>query len=162
MLRTGLVALAIAVIAPAGQAFSQTIFAYPNQGQSQEQQDMDRYQCHTWAVQQSGFDPMQTPTASSPPPQQESTGPGVVGGAAGGAAIGAIGGAIAGDAGKGAAIGAVSGGLLGGVRSQRQNRQNQQARQNWEQQQAAQYQNARNGYNRAFAACMEARGYTVS
>ncbi len=92
-------------------------------------------------MQQSGFDPKQTPTASSPPPQQESTGPGMVGGAAGGA---------------------VSGGLLGGVRSQRQNRRNQQARQDWERQQAAQYQNARNGYNRAFAACIEARGYSIS
>lgn len=32
-------------------------FIYPNQGQSAEQQATDRYQCHAWAAQQTGFDP---------------------------------------------------------------------------------------------------------
>ncbi len=41
MLRTGYRALAILLLAPSGQALAQTIFAYPNQGQSQEQQDQD-------------------------------------------------------------------------------------------------------------------------
>ena len=30
---------------------------YPAKGQSQTQQDKDRYECHTWAVKQTGFDP---------------------------------------------------------------------------------------------------------
>ena len=34
-------------------------FIYPRNGQSQKQQDQDRYECHDWAVNQSGFDPTQ-------------------------------------------------------------------------------------------------------
>ncbi len=36
---------------------STQIFAYPKQGQSEAQTDRDRYDCHLWAGQQSGFDP---------------------------------------------------------------------------------------------------------
>jgi hypothetical protein len=32
-------------------------FVYPKNGQSESQQSDDRYECHAWAVQQSGFDP---------------------------------------------------------------------------------------------------------
>ena len=141
---------------------AQDVYAYPNQGQSQEQQDKDQFECFNWSKQQSGFDPMAVPTASAPPPQDQSTGPGLLGGAAVGAGAGAIGGAIGGNTGKGAAIGAAAGGLLGGLRSNRQKNSNQQARQDWERQQAAQYQQARNNYNRAYSACMTARGYTIS
>lgn len=35
------------------------LFAYPRNGQSQEQQSRDRYECHKWASGQSGFDPTQ-------------------------------------------------------------------------------------------------------
>jgi hypothetical protein len=63
-------------------------------------------------------------------------------------------GAIAGDAGKGAAIGAVGGTVVGGSRARR----NQRAAQANSQ---AQTQGAMDTFNRAFAACMEGRGYTV-
>jgi hypothetical protein len=33
------------------------VFVYPRNGQSQKQQDKDRYECHAWAMEQSGFDP---------------------------------------------------------------------------------------------------------
>ena len=33
------------------------MYIYPAKGQNQQQQDKDRYECHTWAVQQTGFDP---------------------------------------------------------------------------------------------------------
>ncbi|MCE6982447.1 glycine zipper family protein, partial [Pseudomonas frederiksbergensis] len=33
------------------------VIAYPAQGQSPQQLDRDRYECHRWAVQQTGFDP---------------------------------------------------------------------------------------------------------
>jgi len=148
--------------APSAAPLAQDVYAYPNQGQSQEQQDKDQFECFNWSKQQSGFDPMAVPTASAPPPQDQSTGPGLLGGAAVGAGAGAIGGAIGGNTGKGAAIGAAAGGLLGGLRSNRQKNSNQQARQDWERQQAAQYQQARNNYNRAYSACMTARGYTIS
>ena len=36
---------------------SDQLFVYPNKGQSPEQQENDRYECHRLAVQQSGFDP---------------------------------------------------------------------------------------------------------
>jgi hypothetical protein len=36
---------------------SDQLFMYPKNGQSAEQQDKDRYECHRWAVSQSGFDP---------------------------------------------------------------------------------------------------------
>lgn len=34
-------------------------FVYPAQGQSQAQQDTDRYECHRWAADQTTFDPTQ-------------------------------------------------------------------------------------------------------
>ena len=73
-------------------------------------------------------------------------------------AMGAAMGAIAGDAGKGAAMGAAGGGMVGGVRGRRQGQQQQAAQQQATQaQQQAQLQE----YQRAFSACMDARGYSV-
>jgi hypothetical protein len=34
------------------------LFAYPAHGQSEQQQSQDRYECHTWAAGESGFDPV--------------------------------------------------------------------------------------------------------
>jgi predicted lipid-binding transport protein (Tim44 family) len=154
--------MALALTLASGPAAMAQAFYYPTQGQSQAQLDQDKGECHVWAVQQSGFDPANP----APPPTQTAatgTGPGIVGGAAGGAALGAVGGAIAGGkAGKGAAIGAATGGLLGGmVRSSRKSdhaQQEQQTRSSYD----AQMAGLRDGYNRAVAACMQGRGYTVS
>jgi hypothetical protein len=44
------------------------MFIYPQNGQSPEQQADDRYQCHSWATQQSGFDPTQV--GGGVPPDQ--------------------------------------------------------------------------------------------
>ena len=35
------------------------VYVYPNRGQNAELQASDRYECHAWAVKQSGFDPTQ-------------------------------------------------------------------------------------------------------
>lgn len=145
----------------AGPVLAQDLIVYPAKGQSQDQMEKDKFECYSWAKQQTGFDPMQTPQATAPPPQQEARQGGVVRGGARGAAVGAVGGAIAGDAGKGAAIGAASGAMIGGMRRRDQQRRQQQAQDQWAQQQAAQYTQARNNYNRAFSACLEGRGYTV-
>jgi hypothetical protein len=133
-------------------------FVYPDKNQDQQQQDLDTAACERWAKEQTGFDPSQTPTASSPPPSDNSSsvGGGAVRGALGGAALGAI---I--DGKDGAGKGALAGGLLGGMRSSSKNRQSAQQQQQWEQQQMAQYNNNRSKWNRAFSACMEGRGYTV-
>ena len=80
-----------------------------------------------------------------------------LGGAAKGAAIGAI----AGDTKKGLKIGAASGALVGGMRRSDQKRREEQNRQQWEQQEVANYSQNRNNYNRAYAACLEGRGYSV-
>ncbi|MBK6658466.1 MAG: glycine zipper family protein [Proteobacteria bacterium] len=126
--------------ATAVQAQQGGAFVYPKAGQSEQQQSKDRYECHQWAVQQTGFDPSTAPPiASAPPPQaygqpvqqqapQQSgggflgignggmlPGSGVMGDAATGAALGAAGGAIAGNAGQGAAIGAVASTLFGAL-----------------------------------------------
>jgi len=47
------------------------------------------------------------------------------------------------------------------MRRRDQRRSQQQAQQQWEEQQAAEYAQKRNTYNRAFGACLEAKGYTV-
>lgn len=36
---------------------SDNVFVYPRNGQSPDQQARDRYECHSWAVAQSGFNP---------------------------------------------------------------------------------------------------------
>ena len=41
------------------------VIAYPKSGQSADQQANDKYECHSWAVTQSGFDPAQRSTASA-------------------------------------------------------------------------------------------------
>ena len=138
------------------------MYIYPSKGQSPQQQDKDRYECHTWAVQQTGFDPSRAnpgnpnyldPQAAQPSQRH------VVRGAGRGAALGAVGGAIAGDAGKGAAAGAAMGGVSG-VFKRRDERQQQAVSQ---QQQQAQAQASQiNSYQRALAACLQGRGYNVN
>jgi hypothetical protein len=38
---------------------TERIFIYPRQGQSEELQAKDRYECHSWAVSQTHYDPTQ-------------------------------------------------------------------------------------------------------
>ena len=137
------------------------LYVFPKSGQSNEQMEKDKHACYSWAKNQTGFDPMQQPTASSPPPPQQESSASGVRGAAGGALAGLAIGSLSGNAGRGAAIGAVSGGLIGGTRRHSQQRQQQQAEQQWAQQQANEYQHRRNEYNRAYGACLEGKGYTV-
>jgi len=42
------------------------LIAYPKNGQSQEQQGKDKFECHRWAATQTGFDPTQTGGGSAP------------------------------------------------------------------------------------------------
>ena len=144
----------IVFFALAPPAKAQEFFVFPNEGQSQDQQDQDEFQCMRIARERTGFDPMATPTATSAAP---ATRGGAVRGAGRGALLGTAVGAIAGNAGRGAAMGAAGGGLMGGMRRRDSNSQQQQ----WGQEQAANYQSNRNNWTRAFTACMESRGYTV-
>ena len=144
------------------------LYIYPKNGQDEELQRRDRYECHVWAAQQTGFDPSTyqapTPVAHGHPPRQRDHefGADPITGAAGGAAMGAVGGAIAGDAGKGAAIGAGVGALLGAFRTlERDSHKTTQKQQREAAAQRAEIESARHDYNRAISACLEARGYTV-
>lgn len=140
-----------------GVAWSQSeMMVYPKEGQSKEQQEKDNFQCYGWAKGESGFDPMAPPTATTPPPQQQARRGGAGRGALRGAAVGGIV-----DGSDGAKKGAAAGAVVGGVRRRDQQVQQQQEQQQWEQQQGQQYQQNRDRYNRAYAVCMEGRGYSV-
>jgi hypothetical protein len=118
---------------PAGQP---SVYAYPQKGQTAETQARDTAECQAWARQQTGFDPL-TDSAKG-------AGVGALVGAVGGAAAGAAIGAATGNAGTGAAIGAAAGGIGGAGVGGTYN-----------------YTKSKDGYDRAFAACMGGRGYTV-
>jgi hypothetical protein len=130
------------------------LIIFPNADQSPEQQEQDKFACYSWAKGESGFDPMAPPTATEPPPQEQPKRGGLLRGAARGAVVGEI---VDDDAGKGAAAGAV----VGGMRRQDQKRKDAAERQRWEEEQARIYAENRNRYNRAYAACLEGKNYTV-
>lgn len=140
----------------AGNLLAAELIIYPTQDQDEAQQALDDSQCRTWAKGQTGFDPMAPPAPTQPPPAQ--------GARKGGLARGALRGAVVGgiiDGSDGAKTGAAAGAALGGMRRIDQNRDQAQARAQWEAQQKAQLDAQRASYDRAFAACMEGRGYTV-
>ena len=147
--------LGVAALLVALASAAQQPIIYPAKGQSAAQQNRDQGDCHVWAKHSTGIDP--AVVAQQPVPQETGTATGggerargAARGAVGGAAIGAI----AGDTGDGAAAGAVVGTMRGG----REARQNQAAR---NQQTQTQQQQTTNTYYRAYAACMEGRGYTL-
>jgi Glycine-zipper domain len=153
---------ALLVLTGIANAQSGDLYIYPAKGQSQALQDKDRYECHSWAVKETGFDPSRPSTtgaSSDQPKPYQASQPHVVKGAARGAALGAVGGAITGNAGKGAAAGAAMGGLAGGFRRVDERRQHSGQQQAQSQTENA---NGRNSYNRAMAACLQGRGYTVN
>ena len=145
--------VALAVVLCASLVGAQSVYIYPEHGQSAEQQTRDKAECSQWATNETHFDP------AAPPPTAQGAAPtgGAVRGAARGALAGVAIGAIAGDAGKGAAIGATAGGLGGAFR-----RRDAQAEAAYQSQQAnAQYEGRRAEHKRAMTACLEARGYSV-
>ncbi len=141
------------------------VFAYPNVGQSEEQQSRDRFECHQWSVTQTGFDPTTAAPlprrAAAPPPNPNQgyserrrrdrgflgigdggffEGGGMMGDAATGAALGAAGGAIAGDAGEGAAIGALASTVFGAMSRSSSGSSSSSDRQRQQQQRQQYYQ----------------------
>jgi sugar (pentulose or hexulose) kinase len=136
------------------------IYVYPAQGQTPERLDRDRYECHAWAVKQSGYDPSD---ASEPPRRRIRvvSGPSPGEGALMGAMTGAVLGAVVSNpwhAGDGAAIGAVAGAVLGG--SATASRESN-ARAEEQRQRSSATDERADGYRRAISACLDARGYTV-
>lgn len=143
------------------QPVPQQIYVYPARGQSAKQTERDRYECHGWAVKQTGFNP----SAPGAYPQRVVVEPSNPPGS--GTAVGAIAGAILGAAiggpyhsGAGAIAGGIAGAAIGSAADA-----NAQAQADAAQAQAnGTYQRSAAGatnYRRAFTACMSARGYTV-
>jgi hypothetical protein len=129
-------------------AEAQNLYIYPSRGQSQEQQDRDRSECHNWAVSQTGFDPTRsTRTPGSAAPRQTANSSS---GNLEGAAIQALGGALGGGTGG---IGSAASALAGQV-----GRQGQAGTVPPQQASPAQM----DGYKRAQIACLQGRGYTVN
>jgi hypothetical protein len=137
------------------------IYVYPKRGQSDTQLDRDRYECHLWAVKQSGFDPG---VAGVPPHQrvvivrQDGPSPGAA------VASGAIAGAVLGvavsrprDAGSGAVIGAIAGAALSAITSQ----DRPPTRHVVETQASRDIERNAANYRRAIGACLDARDYSV-
>jgi hypothetical protein len=142
------------------------VVAYPSQGQSEQQLDRDRYECHVWAVKQTGFDP----SIPGVPPHQRVRivqGPPPGAGVAGGAVTGAVLGAVVSrprEAGEGALIGAVAGAAIGAVAESSRAEATRRVEESEQARQAArgsgQEQKA-GAYRRAISACLSGRGYSV-
>jgi hypothetical protein len=145
---------------------STDVYAYPLQGQTPEQTDRDRFDCHDWAVKQTNFDPSapgtpphdQVRVVSGPPP-----GTNTAIGAVAGAILGAV---IAGprNAGAGLVVGGITGAAVGSTgdaaNASQAQAQAQSARAQDARQTAAIEEKASN-YRRAVSACLDARGYSV-
>lgn len=146
-------------------AHAQDFVIYPAKGQSKEQQQKDKGECYAWAMDETGFDPANTPapqqTVTTALPQEKVVGSGAaVRGGARGAAVGAVTGAIMGDAGKGAAAGAAGGALIGTMR-RRQEVKNAPTTESHTNPEYTAYQQQRDKFNKAVKACMGARGYSI-
>jgi hypothetical protein len=141
----------------------QRVFVYPAHGQSPDQTERDRYECHIWAVQQTGVDPSRADAnAYERVIVQPSTPPGAntAGGAITGAILGAI---IAGprNAGAGLVLGGVTGAAVGSAVDANAQAQAQQTQQQVNMS-AAEGRARADSYRRAIGACLQGRGYTVT
>lgn len=152
--RAAVIAAGVVLAATAGALDLSQLQVTPQRGQSADQARRDRYECHNWAIAQSG----EVPTAT-PGPSQDAVDAARradrVARIATGAAIGAtIGGIFGGghnygeDVVKGAAVGGIVGVATGAARDKKQ------------QKQAGPEPGS--DYLRALSACLEGRGYTVA
>ena len=135
-------------------------YVYPAKGQSPEQQAQDEAACHSWATQQTGFDPAQpasAPVAPAPAPAPVASG-GRVRGAAAGATAAAI---TDNDKSDAALAGAVVGGMAQRSRRRQAEAQQQHAVQQQQQVAAQQQKAGMANYQNARTACLQGRGYTV-
>jgi hypothetical protein len=142
------------------------VFFYPKAGQTTEQQSRDHYDCYTWAVQQTGFDPGRSaiPTdervrvVPMPPPGHDTVALAVAG-AVLGALIGgprhAVGGALIGASG-----GVIAGAASDSARAESA-RQLEEAYAVRDRASGARLDEKAFGFRRAMSACLEGRGYSV-
>ncbi len=144
--------LASALLISVGAQASQYVF--PKDGQTAEQQEMDEFTCHKWAVEQTGYNPQTTQAAA---PAESTPGSGLRG-----AARGAIAGAVIADVGgNDTSNGASKGAAVGLLAARSGSRKANQAKENNTAQQQANSQNKTAEYKKATSACLEGKGYSV-
>ena len=156
MHRCHAIASITALVLSASAAIAEPV-AYPAKGQSSDQQNRDEYECHQWAQNETGVDPValaEQATASSKPDSQGRSG---LGSGLSGAGIGAMRGAASGEPGEGALHGAGMGRLLSVIRSRRQMEKQKEEASTKDSALHAQLEK----YDRAYTACLTGRGYTV-
>ena len=86
-LRISLVAI-LGGVCIAATGMAQEMMIFPNDDQSSEQQEQDKFACYNWAKGESDFDPMAPPTATEAPPEEGAKKGGVGRGLVRGAAVG--------------------------------------------------------------------------
>jgi hypothetical protein len=152
--------------APAQPVNLTKVYFYPTQGQTDAQQDRDRYDCHVWAVKESDFDPSRhiAPKAARATVVPARAPGETIGGAA---VVGAIlGAAVAGpgDVAKGAVVGAMAGTVVGSAAAASEQADadaaNEAASRRYARG-AGRYEQEAAGYRRAMSACLTGRGYSV-
>lgn len=142
------------------------VYAYPMHGQSPAQEDRDRFECHRWAAEKSGFDPGRAAYANPPrrqvevvrePSSDANAGVGLIAGAAIGSAI-----AGSGHRTEGAVLGAIAGAAIGAAAEAADN---ERATQRYEYVDAPRVDRSDRrdaaNFRRAMTACMQGRGYQV-
>lgn len=137
------------------------VYVYPAKDQKPEQQAIDEQACYSWAVQQSGVDPLNM-TPTTPAAIDKSPDGSVVGGAV----VGAVGGAIVGGivhpgyhGGGAAATGAVVGAMGGAARKAKKDAQKEQQAK----QAAAATDKAKiDSFRKAYSTCLQGKGYSVN
>jgi hypothetical protein len=137
-----------------GMASTVGLYVYPQKKQGATQQLTDEQQCYNSAKAQTGYDPNATAPAPKTKGQKSGNEDHDVAKGAGRGAI--ISGATGGDA----AAGARRGAIIGGMRSKREKKKYDEAKQQTEAKKSAQ-DKKQNDFNRAVSACLDARGYSV-
>ena len=131
---------------------------FPSKNQSQQQQKKDEFDCYKWAMDQTGYDPMNPPKVQAAPAETGPTG-GAVKGAAKGAAAGVAIGAIAGDAGERCGYRCCC--RRFGRKKGRANRHRPNKTSRHRLRATKTEQDLKNDYVKAFSACIEGKGYTI-
>jgi hypothetical protein len=147
-----LVFIAFVTFALVAVAVAEEPEVYPADGQTAEQQERDQFECHEWATKDTGVDPVALAEANlgkEAPSDEE--------GAARGAGIGAMRGAAGGDAAAGAARGFGIGRMISVLKAKRRLREQQSA----VTKDGDSIHGQLDKYDRAYAACLTGRGYSV-
>ena len=164
----GIAAMVLVALCQCAYASDLGAYAFPQKGQTQEQQAQDESGCAQWAKGQTGLDPavlqyqQQQAMATQQQAAQQASNPRVarkLGRAAlTGAALGGINNNMDDGAGKGATMGVT----LGASRALAQRQDNKvQSTVNGANAQSQQAQADTQTYVRAYCACMEGKGYSI-